>query len=696
MTRQPSINQLFISSFLFLVGLFCSLHANQELFRVEILRYLPLFFNTCIFSLLFWNPGKYTTNILLILLMGDIFYHMFPLPDNNPFYIFSLSKNLYFFQIFISFVLLLVCSGCLSDLWIKRLVRWSPLFFLMAVNSLYTVLSFNPIYPHDGARHISNALVVYNQLVSGEPDKLLSSIQYYDFYFPVSYLASFPFFLLFGKSFTAGCLTLSLFWLPLGYHYLWKSLKEQYRFSDFASSLSCFLIFGASMSSSLLRTYMQDFPALVLLIVFQFLVFKSDFFSNRRLSLIAGLVFGIGLVTKGNLFLFGIVPVLFTLYKGWEEKNLFERQANLLIFFFSLSAVAGIWFSVNIFHFSYEIANGAKQYGEQNFPTVTSFDSIIWYTTRLKESLGPFQTILLCCGVVISLVTIRKLPFQIRYALVSFIFFYILITLFRVKDQRTIFPALCLIAPVFAYLTEKLIKIRGAVFFFPIVLLFIIQENICYLTGISYVLPSGILQKPFSMPAGFETPRMEDSNKSHFIYDRFCRSNGLNTSEFPISWPGEYTPFIERYFSNLYPKSETHTNTQNIKQLIFCRDYFWQDYYLFSVSKSDSSLTISPVDNMARIKGDFYLTYSITGPSGEKSKDSLSSFSLDRPLLKIPVPSPGSRLEIALIVHHSHPMGQRVKAYYQFIGKEKYDTFYIPLDVYAVDGSRSSKVEIKF
>jgi hypothetical protein len=584
--------------------------------------------------------------------------------------------------------LLLVCSGAVSDRWVDKLVKFSPLLFLVASNALYSVFGFNAVDPHDGARHISNALHIYNKLVSGESDKFLTAITYYDFYFPITYLFSFPFFLVFGKSFTAGSLSLSLFWLPVAYIYLWKTLTKYFDSQDWIAALVCLVVFGTSMSSSLIKPYMQDFPAMAVLVVFQYYFFGSSFFRNRKLTLIAGLIFGIGLVTKANFFLFGLIPVAFSIWFAWKEKQLFSRISNILIFFFALSAVAGIWFSVNIFHFSYEISTGVKLHGETNFPPVLSWLSFRWYYIVFFTSYGGFQTLIFLGALFVLFVNRKSMGPNLAYALVSFLFFFVIIIFFRVKDQRTLFPALALVAPVFPMFFKQF-SIRNFPLF-PLVVFFVIQENVYYLTGKSMLLPQVLLNPPFVVPAGFALPPTENPNLSHFVHDEMLRLNGIESPVSEIAWQGEYTPFIQRYYheKNLGKAEKLKLPEFDASaKIIFCRDQRWPDYYLFSVSNSDSIISVHHIDNQARIKGDFTGRIKFFNQNKELIVDTSFGFAPEGKLFSMPKPIGSSQMEISFLVHHSHPMGQRVTAYYQFMGAQ-YDQFNIPLEVYQKDGNR--------
>ncbi len=695
MNSRIDAERLFIAFFLLVVSTFMSLHANEGLFLYKAFRFFSIGLNLFCFSFLIFNFSDKVKNIGILLIVLDVLFHFFPVPHGIPFFVFSLDRNLYFLNLFLSLLIYLITSYKINDKLLADLIKWSPLSFLVIINFVYSFFGFNYIDPHDGARHISNAFAIYDNLVSGKSDKLLTSITFYDFYFPVSYLITFPFLLVFGKSFTAGCLTLSLFWLPLGYNYLWKILVRFFGAVPMVSSLVCFLLFGTTMSQSLLKNYMQDFPAMVVFVCFLYFYLKSGFFSERKNTLVAGIIFGLGILTKANFFLLGIIPVVYSIYVSFRSNETISRVINILFFFFVVCFIASIWFSVNIFHFSYEINNGVKQYGENNFPPVFSWLSFRWYFIAFIYSFGVFQTILFLLSLFFILRHRREISSNVVFAIVSFVFFFFIIILFKVKDQRTLFPSLVLIAPIFLQFFSKL-KGNIKIIAFSALLLFVVQENVFLLSGSSKILPKIILSEPFVVNAGFLTPESDDPNKSHFIFNKLLKNNSLSQYENSISWRGDFTPFYQRFCNRI--ESEDFSGIKNGRmpneKIIFCKDKFWTDYYLFGCNL-DSFVTIRTIGYSAQIKGDFSLRIKIFDSNNGLVKDSAINFVPEIDLISIKNPIQNSRLELSFFVHHSHPSGQRVKAYYQFLGKTSYDQFNVPLEPFQPDGSRKEFTEIR-
>lgn len=686
--------QNFLVLFLYLIGIFAALHGANYLYSKPILRYsLPLIEGFLLLLHFLPDVRKYV-HLGLLLILGDLGAHFFPIPDSNPFLLFSLDKNLYFAQSSVAFFMYLIVAQSFDSRWIERFVKWMPLVFLSFCSAFYSIFNFHSIDPHDGARHISSALTIYNHLVSGRPDKFVEALLYYDFYFPLSYFASFPFFLVFGKSFTAGCLSLSLFWLPLAYHISIKTLTRFFQIDLWQASFATFLVLGTSMSVSLLKNYMQDFPAMVVMLAFQYLVFASDFFKDRRLSFWAGLVFGLGLITKANFFLFGLISVAFGFYRAIGQREVVSFIQNSLLFFFVLSVPAGIWFSVNIYHFAFELTNGVKLYGETNFPPVLSSDSLTWYFPRFLYSFGILQSLLALVGLVLMIVLIRKLSIFWVFSLFSFLFFYTIIHFFRVKDQRTLFPALALLTPLFT-LVFRIVKRPWRLAYVAFLLLWIGQENIFYATGKAKVLPSSWLNEPFVVPAGYGLANMEDPNRSHYMLEYLCDKAKVSMPDW--NWPGEYTPFFQRYGNQMFDRNPEKFGKPNDKksEILFCRDAAWPDYYLFSLDRSrPDTLGLWLEASKATVGGDYYARVIFFDAQKQVLKDTTLANVAFPKVLELAKWPGAEEVELSLGVHHSHPSGQKVRAYYQFLDRP-YDPFFHALEFYQSGGGKTSAIRIR-
>jgi hypothetical protein len=684
-------NKTFPLLLIYFFIVFNSIHQSDGQFIFAGQRYLSVVAGTFFLFFYFLRKEK---DILLpgitYLFLDIIIRGLFSL-HGNPLIIFSLHKIISLFDISLLFLLLVLTTDQISNKWSMYLTKWLPLLFLIFVNSFYSIFSFSPIDPNDPSRHISSALEIFNIISSDESDKFLSALTYYDFYLPLSYLVSIPVFIVFGKSFTSGCLGLSLIWLPIAYHFLWKTLRISFKLNHWNSSLSCLLIIGLPMSGSLIKNYMQDFPAFAMLVVYQYMFLKTQFFFRRKETIFSGLIFGLGLLTKANFFIFGISSLVYSII-SIKSKDCFKiTSINLLFFFFSLCIPACIWFSFNIPHFAFEINNGVRVYGENNFPPLFSSESLLWYFPRLVNSLGLFQFLLVILLVVTLLSNKYLEDFRTRYFIISFLLFYIIIHFFRVKDQRTLFPALALLAPLIGLGIDRIERFSFPVLY-PFVLFFIIQENIYLLTGESKILPKSLLNEPYAISAGFQTADADNQNQAQYIYSRMCRENGL--TEDKINWNGGSTEYCNRYYRVLYNNEGKIDRPIKQRKLLFFRDSKWPDYYLFSMENIDSSIIFRLEDKEARIMGDFSLKFQTVRNDGTILNDTTINSITYSPILILKQPSKESKLLLSFLVHHSHPMGQRVKFYYQLLGKP-YDNFNNPLEVYLPNGSRNSQVEIR-
>lgn len=633
--------------------------------------------------------------ILPFLLLAGFAAENIPLQNSNPFYAFSLAHIPYLFQIVLAFFAWHFSFQTIDQKILDRVVLWMPIGFLMIINVFFVGFNYSEIDPYDGSRHISNAVSIYDLLVSDEPGKFFKTLTYYDFYLPVTYISSFPFLLIFGKSFTSAVFGLILFWLPISYFVTGKILREHFQANSIQSNIIAFLLVGCSMSASMVKLYWQDFPIFALGLCFQYFLLRSDFFRDKKNSLWLGLIFGIGLLAKANFFLFGIVPFIFLLLKGLKEKDLEKRMSNFFLFFAISTVMASIWFSVNIYHQDYEMSTGGKEFGEKNFPDVMSLASWLWYLPRLVDSLGVFQSILLVVGGVVLVVRRKFLQTNYAYFLLEFGFYFILIHLLRVKDQRTLYPSLSLIFPFFLPIFGLSIRwLNRAIF--ALVLVFIVQENMYLVTDQSPLIPKKLLSSGFTISRKAALPMVDAPNQAYNSWLKLAAKTGINTSQWPLNFQNDPTIHSGKYYQQVIPEGKLVAETidWSHRTPIFCRDHYWQDYYLFSWQRVDTSFQFSFHNDLAEIKGDFVLDVDFLGDADAPVlKNEVRNFAIQRGLIaSIRIPDQAKRIKVKIRVHHSYPTGQRVRALYQWMGFSDYPIFNIPVEIYSPSGKSAQQM----
>jgi hypothetical protein len=693
---ESTENKVFIQILLTLFSTLLVLHRTDTVFtgKIPALAVGLVFVFSWLETLRIYSL-KQPVFLLFGLLLGFGWVN-FPLTNGNPFYAFSLFKIQYFFQLGLAFASWYIAYREHSE---KRLVRWVfglPIGFLVLVNVFYVAFNFGEVDPFDGSRHVSNAMSLYDLLVSHEPGKIYKAITFYDFYLPVSYLSAFPFLVLFGKSFTGAVFSLVLFWMPLGYVMIWKTLRRSFNSSALVAALVAFLLLACGMSASMVKLYWQDYQLFVLGLFFQYAFLKTDFLKNQKQSIWLGVLFGFGLLLKANFFLFGVVPAAFVVFLGISNKDLEQRMTNLFFFLVISIAMASIWFTVNIYFMDYEMITGAKEYGEKNFPEVLSAASLGWYFPRLIDSLGIFQSVLLAIGILASIVSAMFRKKEYLYFLLVFLFYFSLIHLFRVKDQRTLFPALGLLIPFFAAAFQnKFVWVSRVAMILALV--FIIQETTYLATDKTFLIPKVAMNGGFTIHRGAQLPYVDAPNQAYFSWVHLAKRNGFNPEKWPLQFENEFTLYAQRYYQLKLRNEDgkaidplTHNRIP-----IFCRDTWWQDYYLFSGQKSDSVFRVFFEEQLAEIDGDVVLDIGYFDSAGTVLKfESRRIVKALGEVASYPIPQGSANIHLKFKLFHSFGTGQRVRALYQWAENTDYPIFDIPLLVYKTDGKRSDEIII--
>ena len=384
------------------------------------------------------------------LFFAQLFICLMPIKPGNPFYVFELHffGSLLFLLASIPAYISLAFESQFPKLknW---LCRWLPLFFLMACNLYFVVFDFHEVYPSDHSRHIGNAVFIYDLLCSNESGKLWKALTYYDFYQPVAYLSAAPFFWLFGKSYTVACLSLICFWLPLAYIFSRKTLLEYWKATESQATTITLLVVGGVMAVSMLKQFMQDFPVLALVLVYQYLVYRSSFFLRSKASAWAGLIFGIGLLTKASFLLYGAGPWFLAIYRAWRKGKLSILFVNLLSFIGIICFTAGIWFLINRSHYNYTLPAIQDFAGPMNLPTVDTWESFFWYWPKLVYILSEPTSILALAGLLLLFLKKKKSSYLLLNSLVCFTLVFVSATFVRNKDARTLLPIVAFFIPLF-------------------------------------------------------------------------------------------------------------------------------------------------------------------------------------------------------------------------------------------------------
>jgi len=162
---------------------------------------------------------------------------------------------------------------------------------------------------------------------------------------PLMRFLSFDFMLGFGMSEDTSLMFnyLFIFILIFGIYYLGELL-----FSKKVGFYSAIIISLLPAIFSFSRVFKEAFMMTALIVPNLYFILKTNYFENKKYSLLSGIILGLGMLVMPTYIVYIIGPVVFIFIKIFflEEKK--KKLTNFLIFVFSAIIVSGWWYFNNI------------------------------------------------------------------------------------------------------------------------------------------------------------------------------------------------------------------------------------------------------------------------------------------------------------------------------------------------------------
>jgi len=243
--------------------------------------------------------------------------------------------------------------------------------------------------------------------------------------------------------------------------------------------------------------YYIDLPLTALVSVSSYVLIKSESFRDTKFSILSGILFGLGMLTKWTYLFFMIGPVCYLAltgflsefrHEGGDGRVSYQKiSINFLLFTITSLAIFGpYYFPIlpDLLKETFRFSRGAIALGPKN---VFSFSSLLFYPAALWQGLiSPFGFILFVSGTVGLLYSKNKHKF---FFLVSMLVPYVIFTfIIQHKNPRYVMPWLPTISLIVSFfifkvntveLFGKSMKIGKYVVFVVLIILgaFFLAEN---------------------------------------------------------------------------------------------------------------------------------------------------------------------------------------------------------------------------
>ena len=240
--------------------------------------------------------------------------------------------------------------------------------------------------------------------------------------------------------------------------------------------------------------FQLDLPLAAMVALALFVVLQTDGFTRLGWSLAAGVVFGLGMLTKPPFAAYVIVPVLLVAASSDRRRRGAAYAALAILVGAALSVP---WYGPRLFGLLPQItARSFKQAAESGHPDPLTATALLFYPTWLTPQLGTLAVLLLLVGLGVAVV--RRQWIAIAALLAPFVLF----SLLQNKNLRYTLPVLPM-AAVFAGMAFGLLPGRQARTIGALVLGLVCAVQV---SATALGVPRGITVPGFGVPLVLESP----------------------------------------------------------------------------------------------------------------------------------------------------------------------------------------------
>jgi hypothetical protein len=204
--------------------------------------------------------------------------------------------------------------------------------------------------------------------------------------------------------------------------------------ADGTAGVAAAWIFGTApfVVFSALR-FQLDLPLAALVATALLVLLRTDGFTHVGWSAMAGLVFGLGMLTKPPFAAYMLPPILWLLLRDHHRRAVGNAALAALV----AAALSLAWYGPRLVGLPRQIALRAVTHAAaEGKPPTLSAAALVFYPMSLPVQFGVFATVLLVAGIVVALV--RRHGFVV----VAFVAPLALFMLLRNKDLRYTLPLL--------------------------------------------------------------------------------------------------------------------------------------------------------------------------------------------------------------------------------------------------------------
>jgi hypothetical protein len=288
----------------------------------------------------------------------------------------------------------------------------------------------------DMAGHSQRA-ALYAQFLS--QGKIIDIFNYDTIYPPLPYLITAILFLIFSWQADVPQYSL-LIWTVLFAGALYSLSKSLYQ-DKIIALLSVIFALLFPLLAHFTRIYDLDFPLVAVITACLAALLKTKNFTDRKWSIMFGLLVGLALLTKWTAIIFLIAPIIYLLPKA--------RWKNIMLIALIIIIIAGPWYLIHgqkILSSSEDTRNNIFSVPYEN---LFSFGNIFYYVNKTADGIGWPISLFVLAGVIYAVY--KKNIFLLLWIFIPYL---IMTFIFYSKESRyflSVFPALAILTISFLY-----------------------------------------------------------------------------------------------------------------------------------------------------------------------------------------------------------------------------------------------------
>ena len=355
------------------------------------------------------------------------------------------------------------------------LIHYSLLLFFLILYgiNIYYLTSIDLEPPKwDEAVHLRDSLVFYN--VFSNPSEITPKVvrdiinrsELYPlirpsgFYPPFTPILTSIFYFFFGTSHKVAIMSNMIFLFILTFS-IYKTGNIMFNRTVGLLASVIILLFPIVLSHSVI--YYLDLPLTAMVALSIFAILKSEYFKNTTFSILSGLIFGFGMLTKWTFLFFTIGPLCYLLLVGFYSENIqrngpknFRKYVSNIIFFViaSVFIFGPYYFPIlptlieETFRYSHAIFH-IKQIPLLSLASVSFYPIALW-----KDMITPFGFTVFALGIaLLSFSKHRYKTFILIWTIVPYLIFTFLI---ENKQPRYMMPWLVPISLIVSYVISEI------------------------------------------------------------------------------------------------------------------------------------------------------------------------------------------------------------------------------------------------